>query len=732
MGISNRLKWLVSASLAFGAAASVAHAQQTEQTPPAQAQADAEADEPDLLEEQENDEDAIVVTARGGDQIRIDRRTYTLRDDATAQSTNMFDVLGRIPSVSVAPSGEITLLGASNVTIQINGQPVQGANLEQVLRGIPGGSVERIEVITNPSAQYSAAASGGIINIITRDRFDAGFNGTVQSSYDNLGGYHLGVAPTWSTGDWTFSGQIGLYGGASETDLTREREIVPAGPVTFEDGARDFAYDGWYASRLQASYRASERLRYTVGLDAGAFNFDNQQQSALSDTLGPLSTRAFQTLSEQQFNQLTFGMRLTGDQPREETRVDAAFFSFVQHQDTAYALTPAGGGGATAYTTSSDRDNLGAHITLDIERPLENERFLTYGASIDYSDLTLENTLSVGSGAAPPPYAAQLDGVDQTLALYTTYQFATGDWTWLPGLRAEHNRREVVSGGLETDEDDLRFFPSLHIRRALTRDINIDLSYTSRIQRPDVSQLDPALRFVEVDRAFSGNPNLNPTTTDAYEANFVYQKGGASFSVTFFDRISDDVFSQFTDVTPGGVIVSMPVNAGMSEQRGLQALLRGPLGERWRYSISGNVLSREFDYLSGGLLQRREEVEYDGLLQLDYRDPDQNAVGADQLQFEVRFQGPRHGLQTEIDDFVMANFTWRRRLTPRLNGVLTVTDIFGSVTRNSEVTTDTYFERTEFGNEGTRVRLALTYQFGAGPQRPLQDQQQPGPPPVPQ
>ncbi len=728
MGISNRLKWLVPAWLALGATG-VAYAQQT--PPPAEAEADADAEEPALLEEQENDEDAIVVTARGGDQIRIDRRTYTLRDDATAQSTNMFDVLGRIPSVSVAPSGEITLLGASNVTIQINGQPVQGANLEQVLRGIPGGSVERIEVITNPSAQYSAAASGGIINIITRDRFDAGFNGTVQSSYDNLGGYHFGVAPTWSVGDWTFSGQAGFYGGESETDLTRQREILPAGPVTFEDGARDFEYDGWYASRLQASYLASERLRYTVGLDAGAFNFDNQQQSALSDTLGPLSTRAFRTLSEQQFNQLTFGMRLTGDQPREETRLDAALFSFEQHQETGYLLTPSVGV-ASAYTTSSDRDNLGARVTLDIERPLEGERFLTYGASLDYSDLTLMNALSAISGVTPLPYAARLDGIDQTLALYTTYQFATGDWTWLPGLRTEHNRREVVSGALETDEDDLRFFPSLHIRRALTPEINIDLSYTSRIQRPDVAQLDPALRFVEVDRAFSGNPNLDPTTTDAYEASFVYQKNGASFSVTFFDRISDDVFSQFTSVTPGGVIVTMPVNAGTSEQRGLQALLRGPLGERWRYSISGNILSREFDYLSGGLLQRREEFEYDGILQLDYRDPDQNAVGADQLQFEVRFQGPRHGLQTEIDEFVMANFTWRRRLTPRLNGVLTVTDIFGSVARNSEVTTDTYFERTEFGNEGTRVRLALTYQFGAGPQRPLQDQQQPGPPPVPQ
>ena len=110
------------------ASAGVAHAQQQQAAPPPPAEQAAA----------ENLEDEIVVLADTGDQVRIDRRTYTLRDDASAQATNMFEVLGRIPSVSVAPSGAVTLLGAENVTIQINGQPVPGTNLEQVLRGILG------------------------------------------------------------------------------------------------------------------------------------------------------------------------------------------------------------------------------------------------------------------------------------------------------------------------------------------------------------------------------------------------------------------------------------------------------------------------------------------------------------------------------------------------------------------------------------------------------------------
>lgn len=708
---------------AFAASAGAAQAQQASPPPPppsAASQAPAE-------DEQSDD---IVIVAEPGDTVRIDRRTYALRDDAAAQSTNMFDILGRIPSVSVAPSGEVTLLGAANVTIQINGQTVQGANLEQVLRGLPGSAVLRIEVITNPSAQYSADTSGGIINIITRNRFEQGFSGSLQTSADSLGGYHIGIAPSWASGPWSLSGQIGTYGGENENDLSRERTDFPGGAVTTEEGSRVFEYDGWYASQMQAGYSPNPRRRMSVALDGGEFNFDQSQSSVLADILGPLGTRTSDTEASFRNGQIIFNFQQDGEQPRETVKFNAVLSRFENEFDTVFASTPTIGL-ASQYSTAAEQQIDGLSLKLDVEQPLSGERFLTFGASFDSTDQDIANSLTTISGPGPLPYDSTLDGIGETLAGYITYQFATGDWTWQPGLRGEHYRREVSAGGLESDTVDTRYFPSIHIRRSLSEHIDLDLSYTSRIQRPGFQQLDPSLRFNDVNRAFGGNPDLEPTTVDAYEANFVYQANGANFSVTAFDRISDDIVSQFTDVV-GGVIVTRPVNAGTSEQRGLQVLMRGPIGRHWRYSLSGNVLSREFDYLnSGGTLSRRDELEYDGIAQIDWRDVDQNAVGADQFQLELRFQGPRHGLQTETDEFVMTNFTWRRRVTDKLQAVFQVIDMFDSTDQVSEVTTDDYFERTEFESPGTRFRLSLTYQFGAGPQRPMRDDQQPGPPQVP-
>jgi ferric enterobactin receptor len=732
MGISNKLTWLVSAAILAGTSAA-AHAQ-TSPPPPPPPPAPAEAATADEAAEEDfgNDEE-IVVLAPGGDQVRIDRRTYTLRDDATAQSTNMYDVLGRIPSVSVSPDGaSVTLLGAGDVVIQVNGQPVPGANLEQILRSIPGSQVERIEVITNPSAQYSAQASGGIINIITRQRFEGGFNGSLQLNADSLGGYHVGLAPSWSRGPWSLSAQVGTYSGGQDQALLRERQDLPAGPPLTEEGEREINWQGWYASRLQAGYRPNDRRRLTAAVDFGNHNSDFRQQSDFFNTGVLTSSRLSDTENSGDNNGFTFEWQETGDQPRELFKLNLALNRFENMSESLYEITPVIGV-ASLYETVSEQSTDSADIKLDWESPQANENFMTYGLNFNISEQQIDNLLDVVAGPGPLEYDATLEGRQQTIAGYVTYQFDTGDWTWLPGLRGESYRREVVSGLAETDDTDDRLFPSLHIRRALSSNLNLDLSYSARIQRPGIQQLDPSLRFVDVNRAVSGNPNLEPTTTDAFEANLVYQANGASFSLTFFDRISDDIVSQFIEVNGDGVIVSMPVNAGDSEQRGVQALLRGPLGERWRYSLSGNVLSREFDFLtSSGSLQRREEVEYDGIFQLDYRDPDQNAVGADQLQFELRFQGPRYGLQTEIDPFYMVNFTYRRKLTDRIYAVFNAIDILDSVDQINEVTTADYIERTEFQSPGTRFRIGLTYQFGDGPQRPPPDQQGPGAPPIPQ
>ncbi|MEQ1818344.1 MAG: TonB-dependent receptor [Terricaulis sp.] len=716
MGQARRLTCLLSASFAVLTANGVAHAEQS----PAPAPTPAPAETQSTDEEDSND---IVVLAERGDQVRIDRRTYTLRDDPVAQSTDMFDVLGRIPSVSVAPDGAITLLGASNVTIQINGQPVPGGNLEQILRGLPGGSVERIEVISNPSAQYSAQASGGIINIITRQRHDAGASGSASVGVNSAQGYLVNVGPSWARGPWTVSLWAGLNHNESERDYNRVRSDIPSGLVTTDTGDINRAFDAAYGW-LQVGYAPNTDNNFTLSANVGGGGPDLRQPIARENSFGPVLDQVTLTEGSFEYRALNFDYQHDGHRQREQLKFNLAFNQSDNDNDQTILQLPAASALSSFAThVASSTESLASK--LDYETPLGQHNFLSVGAALDSQQYDVDNNLERLIGApGVADYATSLNAREETLAAYGTYQIDAGEWTILPGVRAESYRREVVGAGDESDDIDTRLFPTLHLRRALTEGLNLDLSYSSRISRPALRDLDPTVRFIDTTHAVGGNPNLQPMTTDAFEANLNWQSEGRTFSLTFFDRISDNVTSPFTQQI-GAVTLYTQANAGSSDQRGLQVIWRGPLAERWRYSLSGSALSNEFDTLNGASITRSSELEYSGSVQLEYRDPEQGRVGANNFALDVRFNGPTHSLQGETEASTQTNLTWRRRLTPEIFGVLIVQDVFSSDDAISTTTTGSFVERTETQSQGVRLRLALTYQWGAGSDR-MQDRSAPG------
>lgn len=657
-------------------------------------------------------EEIVVLSARDVG-VRIDRREYTVRDDIEAQSTDMFEILGRIPSVSVSPDGAITLLGASGVEVQINGQPAPGGSLEQVLRGIPGSQVKRIEIITNPSAQFSAGASGGIINIITKDRFEAGLSGSVRASVDSMGGETIGIAPSWSGEKLTLSGWAGLHGAGEDRAAFGVRSERPGGPNQSKRGRNGFDYDGWYVGS-NASYKPTERLRLNGALGVDQFDYRFHERLNWTSDAGPdaLRTTANQSVTDNSF--VTFEIQQDGTRPRALTKASVTArstdktFSSEIYELYAGAVTP------TRYRTTQQLESNAFNAKIDAERPQDDDRFLTWGFAFDAGSQTSQNALSLLSGSGPTPYVAAVEGEDRTVAGYVTYQVDAGRWTFLPGLRVENYWRSVGSGGATTEDDDTRTFPSVHVRRELSDTINLDVSYSSRINRPSFDQLDPVVRFYG-DNATGGNPDLQPTTVDAYEANLSYQKGRRALSVTFFDRVSHDVVSARRDLI-GGILYTRPVNAGENEDRGIEAQARGPLGKRWSYVVSGNVLQRSLEALQGGTLVGRTVTQYSGNARLDYRDPDQDVIGADQLQFQLDVQGPTYDLQSEQYALAVANFTWRRRLSKSFVGVLSVNDVFASRRRTSEVSSASFYEKTTRESPGARVRFTLTYQFGKPPE----------------
>jgi|CXWL01.1.fsa_nt_gi outer membrane receptor for ferrienterochelin and colicin len=690
-----------------------ARAQQAPPTPPPPVEAEAE------------EEDEIIVTARRGDMVRIDRRDYAVRDDPAAQATEALDILGRIPAVSVSPSGEIRLLGGEGVTVQINGQTIRGGSVEQVLRSLTGNDIERIEVTTNPPASQSASSSAGIINIVTRDRFMRGFAGSLQGQMNTLGSTQATLSPSWAQGALTISGRLYYNVNRGDQGFVRRIENFTTGAVIDESGGGD--YDNQQNSaNAQFVYRLTPQRRISLTLDHVIGDNFAEQTFTQRNSLGVSSLQTAPNWNDSTSNSAFFTFKETGQ--NQSVLEFTSYFEVSDFANRRLSTIIPDAGPTTQYAVANGADDTTLSARLGYERPLGGARMLEFGASFDRTEQDLYNRRQTLTGASPDDYDTTLTGALQTGAAYATYQFGAGDWILRPGLRVESDRREVISAGAETDSGETRFFPSLHMRRDLSRNLVLDLSYSSRIQRPDFNQLDPTVRInADGFRGNAGNPDLEPTTTDAYEANITHQSGGSTYSVTLFDRISQDVVSPFTELTPGGALLTRPVNAGESEQRGLQAILRAPIGERWRYSLSANFLSREFDVSSSAGRSRRSQFEYSGNAQIEWRDPRQNEPGADQFQFNLQFQGPRATLQDETDEFFLANLSWRRRITDRLSSTVRWADVFDTNTTETRIRTGDAFDDVENRGVPPRVFFSLNYQFGSLTERPQQDQ--PPPPP---
>lgn len=669
--------------------------------------------------------DEIIVSARRGDQVRIDRREYAVRDDPAAQATDAFDILGRIPSVSVSPSGEIRLLGGEGVTVQLNGQAIRGGNVEQVLRSLTGNDIERIEVTTNPPASQSASSSAGIINIVTRNRFMRGFAGRLQAQVNTLGSTQATLSPSWSQDALAISGRLYHNVNRGDQGVVRRIENFATGAVVDESGGGDYDNEQ-NSANLQFVYRLAPQRRISLALDHVLGDYSAEQTIAQRRSPGSASLQSAPNASDTNSDSAFLTFRDTG-QNQSVLEFTSYFETSDRSNERLSTITP-DGGATTQYRVADGVADATFNARLDYERPLGGARLLEVGGSFDQSEQEVYNLRQSLTGASPDDYDTVLTGILQTSAAFVAYQFGAGDWILRPGLRAESDRREVNSDGGETDSGETRLFPSVHMRRDLSDRVVLDLSYSSRIQRPDLIQLDPTVRITADGlRGDAGNPNLRPTTTNAYEANITYQGSGATYSLTLFDRLSQDIVSPFTELTPSGALLTRPVNTGESEQRGLQTILRGPIGDRWRYSLSANFLSRDFEVLSGAGRSRRSQFEYSGNAQIEWRDPRQNEPGADQIQFSLQFQGPRATLQGETKEFFLANLSWRRRITERLSSTVRWADVFDSNTTVTRIRSGDAFEYLENRGVPPRIFFSLDYQFGSLTDRPQQDQVPPPP-----
>lgn len=659
--------------------------------------------------------DVVVTAERPATVEQIDRTVHDVKGDPLAQTASLLDILGKLPSVTVTPNGRVSLLG-SGVKVLIDGKPPLN---NQALKSMLGSEVDRIEVMTNPSARYGSDGAGGIIDIRTRKRFKPGLTGSISTAADSDGAGQITVAPTWTFGKWTVGGSLTVNHDASWSERRQSRQILaPAALASIvTQDARSKSMDDGAAGKVRVAYKPSDRQ--TLTLSAQALTSSNQSRDEIRFTSSDPAVGSYvqRETAPGRFKggDLDLSYEWTGRAEGETLAIEASRSSFVWNSsgrvDQTYA-NPALPVGRLRNVWRDDSDE--TTVKLDYQRPLAAKRLLSLGASWLRSDKTIDQVSEtlVRVGRPWPDYNNRLEGSSDTNAAYATFQFVLGPWTLLPGARLEAWRADFLSAGEAVVRRDNGVTKSLHASRDLAGGAKLKLSYAERLSRPGLQTLDPSVRYYEVDSAWSGNPDLKSSITRAFEVHADKTIRKQTVGLTLYDRETERAWATVTQLTAAGVSLSTTINAGKSASRGAELSLRSPGSATWRYSATGNLYQSQRQVLEDGRLATNSQVRYSGNVQLDYKASAKAGRTPDQIQLALRYDSPQRAFQGKSSSAPKADFTWRHTLAARVAGVLTVTDILDASRFRSHLETPELIEDVLSRGSGRQFRLSLTYRIG--------------------
>ncbi len=618
----------------------------------------------------------VVVTGQAPPvRTSIDRRSYSVSGDLQAQTGSIADALRNIPSVEVDLQGNPSLRGESSVVIMIDGQPsslFRGDTRGQALQQMPAERIERVEVITNPSAEYRADGAAGIINLVTKKQQGGGNVGSLRLQAANRERLFATLSGGHSGRKLSYSGDVGLRHDAQRLTVVDER-------ARFDSAANGFALSRQAthgAARLNVvnlrgslDYNSSPRDR----LSLEARGMGGRQTITLLDDFNLTSATGAPSTFRRDTDQRetrhaesvtgTWRHRFAGDGHDLITTVNLE--QRVGRLDRDSVIS------AATETYSLDNDSRVSGLKADYTRPFKGGGKLKAGVDLEVDSSDFD--ASGDRNGAPAAALTNLFLFDQRMAqVYLTYERPMGRVTALAGLRAEAVSIDLdqVTQGIRDDQDYQRLYPSLHLSYDLAEGRKLTASYSHRVQRPSPQDLNPYRQVVDPLNLRAGNPQLEPQDTHSYELGYEHRKGATMLLATLYWRQTEHGFTEVVQPLPDGTFLTTRENLGESRAGGLELVANGRLNKTMTYNLSGNAFWTEIQASDLGFNERRSATTLFGRANLNWQ-----ATAKDFIQVNAFMNGKRLTPQGYYQPNGAVNLGYRRKIDDKVSLLFTVSDV---------------------------------------------------------
>lgn len=569
--------------------------------------------------------DEILVQAEKSTmQLALDKKIFNVGKDLANAGGTAADVLSNIPSVAVDVEGNVSLRGSGSVRILIDGKPSGLVSLKGGggLQQLQGNMIERVEIITNPSARYEAEGMGGIINIVLKKERKEGFNG----SFDVITGYpeNFGVAANvnyrkkdfnffvnYSTSYRIAPGKNDLYQEFYRNDSTfistKDMTHTLRGMYNTARAGLDYFFDDKNILTAAYTYRMSKGKRFS----------DIIYHDYISSLKNPTGiTKRTQDEKETEPNsEYALSFKRNFKRRGHELTADVRYLDNWENSDQFFGQDVFNADGSSTgipyllQRAVNDETEKQWLFQVDYIQPIgENGKF---EAGIRSSFRNMTNNYTVTERDENEDWF-ELPGLTNNFvykenihALYAIYSNKLKKLTYQVGLRGEIT--DVTTTLKQTNDvnprDYTNLFPSAHLTYDLPNDHALQLSYSKRVRRPQYNDLSPFMTYSDNRNYWSGNPDLDPEFTDAFEIGHIKYMDRASITSSLYYRYTTGKILQIRRVNDDGTSVSLPEN--MATENSFGAEFTGSYSPyKWwkldgslnffRAVIDGSNLSDEF------------------------------------------------------------------------------------------------------------------------------------------
>ncbi len=683
-------------------------------------------------------DEVVIVAEKTTVDIRLDKKVFNIGKDLSIRGGNASDVLGNVPSVQVDVEGNVSLRGNENVTILIDGRPsaLVGLNGAEALRQIPAEAIEKVEVITSPSARYDAEGTAGILNIILRKNKLTGFNGSLQLDLGYPARVGTAFNANWRTKKWNLFTNTGFrYNETPGNSLSESDFLTSTAQNARVVEQRKF-------DRLGRSIFTSFGAEYYLTENSSiigniVFNGGNDDDVNTNDidrfaANGSINEATFRTESEgEDEERIQYTLDYVNNFDNEGKRLSINLQYSTEVEDILNNITEVDTQANLLNDLEQvleDQDENRALLQIDYVNPVGEDIQYEAGYRGNYRDIFNSFFLAERQNFPDGPLVPDA-GLNNSFnyeefvnAAYFQYGQKFNNISLLAGLRYEYTSIEIVQQtSTTTDERSYgNLFPTLNLGYEFKDGENITLGYNRRIRRPRGRNLNPFPSRSSEANIYTGNVDLNPVITDAIDFGYLKRWSKFTLSSSIYYNISNDNWERIQEdtgeITDNGDPITrrFPINLSTEERLGFEFTLNYRPFKAWNINSDFNLfrVTSDGDYTNPNT-NLTQSFDFENTSYFIRINQKITLPGKTDLQINTNYRGPSQNAQTESQGVFSMNIAASKDLfNEKASLSVNFSDVFNSrISRRTTNIPGFLDQYSEFQWREPQFRVSLVYRF---------------------